>query len=95
MSDAKRDLDLHRASCSFQRTPGQTYHLYEKANGSLVWSILSPEDWGTPPHTFRGSYRLEPDQTWTPAEELAAQADDPFEAEGIVRQLLLGPSDQD
>lgn len=64
---AQRDLELHRAECAFQKRPGATYHLYERANGSLYFSMLSVEEWGgAPPHPHRGSYRLELDQSWTP-----------------------------
>ena len=65
----QRDLELHRAECAFQKRPGATYHLYERGNGSLYFSMLSVEEWGgAPPHPHRGSYRLELDQSWTPVE---------------------------
>jgi hypothetical protein len=74
---ARRDAALHRATCHFQKVAGQTYHLYRKgdeATGELLWSILSPDDWrGRPPHAFVGSYRLEADASFTPAEEAAAR----------------------
>ncbi len=36
--------------------------------------MLSPEEWGgSPPHAFEGSYRLEVDMTWTPADEAEAR----------------------
>ena len=80
-----------RASCAFERVPGQTYHLYEKANGSCVWSILSPEDWGgSAPHSYRGSYRLELDQSWTAVEEIDDSLDeDGLSAQDVVQRLLL------
>ena len=66
---ALRDLSLHHAECAFQKRPGATYHLYERATGALYFSMLSVEEWGaSAPHTFRGSYRLEADQSWTPIE---------------------------
>lgn len=68
---ARRDAELHRARCNFQKRPGKIYHLYRDANGQLYFSMLSPEDWrGAPPDPFEGSYRLEVDQTWTPIEEI-------------------------
>lgn len=89
LENAKRDLDLHRASCGFSRTVGQIYHLYERGPGSHYWSLLSPEDWGaSPPHPFVGSYRLEPDQSWTPVEEIDVEGSDPFAGEDIVSALL-------
>jgi hypothetical protein len=33
--------------------------------------MLSPEDWrGHPPHAFEGSYRLEPDMSWTHVDDI-------------------------
>lgn len=70
LDDAKRDLELHRARCAFPRLVGKTYQLYEKPDGDLYWSMVSPDEWGgAPPHAFRGSYRLEGDQSWTRVDE--------------------------
>ena len=88
LDDARRDLDLHRARCNFQRRPGQTYHLYRKANGELYFSMLSPVEWGEPPHEFVGSYRLEADLSWTPAEEIPAR-----EAEHAALRKMLHAGD--
>jgi hypothetical protein len=72
MDAARRDAALHRASCQFKRRPGHVYHLYRKPDGTLYFSMLSPDDWrGAPPHPFEGSYRLEPDMSWTKAEDIA------------------------
>ena len=66
-----RDQQLHRARCNFKRQPGKIYHLYGKADDSLYFSLLSPQEWGgEPPHRFVGSYRLESDMSWTPVEEI-------------------------
>lgn len=77
LARARRDTVLHRASCRFQKVPGQVYHLYRKGDGDDAphyFSMLSPEDWrGAAPDAFVGSYRLEPDQSWTPAEEITAR----------------------
>lgn len=77
LARAKRDAVLHRASCRFQKVPGQVYHLYRKGDGDEAphyFSMLSPEDWrGAPPDAFVGSFRLEPDHSWTPAEEVSAR----------------------
>ena len=86
---AKRDLDLHRASCAFSRTVGQVYHLYERSSNQHYWSLLSPEDWGvSPPHPYVGSYRLEPDQSWTPVKEIDVDGEQPFAGQDIVSALL-------
>ena len=69
LDEAKHASELHRASCNFKRRPGHCYHLYRRKDASLYWSMLSPEEWGTPPDEFQGSYRLEADMTWTPVED--------------------------
>ena len=88
LEQTKRDLDLHRAECRFTRRPGQTYHLYERAEGRLVWSMVGPDEWGTAaPHTFRGSFRLEADRSWTPADQLDGR-EDALRPDAILRHLL-------
>ncbi len=68
MDDATQAATLHRARCNFQKRVGHTYHLYERPDGSSYFSMLSPADWGArAPHPFVGSFRLEPDMSWTPA----------------------------
>ncbi|HKJ89252.1 MAG TPA: DUF2452 domain-containing protein [Gammaproteobacteria bacterium] len=85
MNSAQQDMELHKAKCNFQRQPGKIYHLYAKEDGTLYFSMLSPEDWnGNPPDTFRGSFRLEPDYSWTPAEKM----DEPDDTQALVNQLL-------
>ena len=69
LAAAADNAGLHRAACSFQRRIGQTYHLYRRPDGRDYFSMLGPEDWnGAPPHAFGGSFRLEPDMSWSPAE---------------------------
>ncbi len=86
LSRAHRDATLHRARCNFQKVPGQIYHLYARADGERYFSMLSPDDWrAAPPHPFQGSYRLEPDQSWTALEELPAR-----DAMRVKARLLQG-----
>ncbi len=86
MDDAKRDADLHRAACNFVKRPGKIYHLYRKPDDTLYLSMLSPDDWkGSPPDAFEGSYRLEVDLSWTPAEKLAER-----DASGAALRRLVG-----
>lgn len=77
LARAQRDAVLHRAACNFQKVPGQVYHLYRKGDGDDAphhFSMLSPDDWrGAPPHTYVGSYRLEPDHSWTASEDITAR----------------------
>lgn len=86
LEEAREERSLTQAQCAFKRIPGKTYHLYRKANGQTFFSMLSPTDWGgRSPQAFLGSYRLESDYSWTPAERAA----DPDETGDLVRQLLL------
>lgn len=88
LEEAQEDHDMHRARCNFQRRPGHTYHLYEKSSGDRYFSMVSPREWrGNPPDTFIGSYRLNPDMSWTPEEKV----DQPDEARALVERLLDEP----
>lgn len=67
ISTAAEDMRLHTASCGFTKVPGQIYHLYHRGpfEEDNYFSLLSPEEWGIPPHTYLGSYKLESDLSWT------------------------------
>mgnify|MGYP001081105491 CR=1 FL=1 len=85
LDEARDEQALTRAQCAFTRIPGKLYHLYTKADGNTYFSMLSPQDWrGQPPDAFAGSFRLEADYSWTPAEKLD-QSDDTGQ---VVQQLL-------
>lgn len=85
LEEAREEQALTLAECAFQRRPGQVYHLYRRPDASRYFSMLSPADWrGSPPHEFVGSWRLEADFSWTPANRPAA----PDETGEVVRQLL-------
>jgi len=71
LQKAKADLDLHQAECRFKRSVGRIYHVYRRPDESLYFSMLSPEDHsGAAPHEYIASYRLEADQSFTPADEV-------------------------
>jgi Protein of unknown function (DUF2452) len=71
---AKRDADLHRVLCRFEKKPGEIVHLYREEDGSLNFSLFGPTEWKTKPrHTFEGSFRLEQDLSFTPLEEVEAR----------------------
>ena len=85
LQQAKSDQRLHHARCAFRRIPGHVYHLYQEADGTAAFSMLSPDDWGGhPPKPFLGSYRLENDMSWTPAEAV----EQPDDSRRLVARLL-------
>jgi hypothetical protein len=73
LEKARRDAELHRAQCSFEKKPGGEYHLYRKSaqrpeqkEGVLWFSRIAPDEWITPqPQTFEGTFRLELDMSYT------------------------------
>ncbi|MBX3213181.1 MAG: DUF2452 domain-containing protein [Labilithrix sp.] len=66
LEKARRDAELHRASCAFEKKPGGEYHLYRRASGELWFSRLAPDEWLTPQaQTFEGTFRLELDMSFT------------------------------
>ena len=80
------DQLLHRAQCNFKRQPGKSYHLYQKDDGINYFSMLAPVEWGNkPPHTFLGSYQLQPDMSWIAVDDLDEKNDT---TEDIVKRLL-------
>jgi len=91
LEEAQEDHDLHRAKCHFHRKPGHTYHLYEKADGSRYFSMVSPREWGgNHPDTYVNSYVLNQDMSWTPADQVGKAE----ESREMVAKLLesSGPS---
>lgn len=85
LNEARDEQSMTHAQCAFKRIPGKLYHLYRKPDGGTYFSMLSPQDWGgETPNQFVGSFRLETDSSWTPAEKLD-QTDDTGE---LVQQLL-------
>jgi hypothetical protein len=58
---------IYGAKLSFSPVIGQTYHLYEKADGSHLLSMISPKEWGGGAGPFRrhvARVRLLADHTW-------------------------------
>ncbi len=70
LHETKRNQELHRAECNFQKKIGQVYHLYRKNDGKLLFSLIAPEEWGRRlPYAFVGSYRLASDMSWQDTKE--------------------------
>ena len=59
-------LLIYSAKLSFKPNIGQTYHLYEKQDGSSMLSLVSPKEWGKngPFKKFIAAVRLLADHTW-------------------------------
>ncbi|MET0081292.1 MAG: DUF2452 domain-containing protein [Candidatus Thiodiazotropha lotti] len=87
LEQTARDQQIHRAQCSFQKKPGQVYHLYQNRHGNSLLSMLSPDDWqGKPPNQFIGSYRLESDRSWSPCQ--GTKKEDTSDHLKAIHQLL-------
>src|SRR5688572_26013172 len=59
-------LMIYSAKLSFKPNIGQTYHLYEKNDGTCMLSLVSPKEWGPngPFKRFISSVKLLADHTW-------------------------------
>lgn len=92
LDETETHEQLHHAACNFRKIPGTTYHLYERpSSGQKYFSMLSPSDWGESfSHRYVGSYRLEADNSWTPADEIERKT-----AEQQWAQRLLDSNTKD
>lgn len=71
LEESEEQTGLHHIACNFKKISGQIYHLYEKESGQKYFSMLSPQEWGnSSTQLFLGSYRLEADLSWTPADKI-------------------------
>lgn len=71
LEKARVDAELHRAKCNFEKKAGGIYHVYEEVDGSRWFSLFGPNEWKTgAPHGYVGSFRLEPDQSYTRLEDI-------------------------
>jgi len=56
---------IYDSKISFAPVIGQTYYLYEKADGLHLVSMISPKEWGKkPPYQFLAAVKLLADHTW-------------------------------
>ncbi len=69
LEETQISAELHSIKCNFEKKIGNIFHLYQKENGEKYFSLLSPEEWGIPPHKFLGSYLLRADQTFQKVNE--------------------------
>ncbi|XP_032684930.1 uncharacterized protein C1orf50 homolog [Odontomachus brunneus] len=76
--EAERNAKLHHVACNFVKQPGQVYHLYQRESGQFYFSMINPEEWGDfiPSQSYKGSFRLEHDRSWTPLSQLQIKNDE-------------------
>lgn len=87
LANAKRDAELHRMKCNFEKHAGGIYHLYRRASGEHYFSLMAPHEWRLAhAQQHLGSYRLEADMSFTPLEEVARSDDE--RANALLGTLL-------
>lgn len=92
MDRAQRDAKLHRVRCNFEKKPGGIYHLYERADGTSWFSLFAPDEWTLPQaQTFRGSYRLEMDMSFSRIDERESAEVAGEDAETMRALLAMHP----
>lgn len=58
---------VYEADINFVPVVGETYHMYEKADGTYIMSLIAPWEWKKIPYkSFTGSVQLLADRTWYP-----------------------------
>jgi len=67
---------IYQADASFKPLIGNTYHLYEKKDGTHVLSMVAPEEWGSStPYEFVATVKLQADHTWEVLERSPQEED--------------------
>ena len=90
IEQASRDVDLIHAECRFHRVPGRIYHLYERADGHRVFSMVGPDEYGRGgPSGFVASFRYEHDESWTRLDEIEARDGRRAEIQRFASNRLL------
>ena len=67
---ASRDVELHKVKCNFEKQVGQSIYLYEKESGEKYFSLISPQEWNPPPHTFLATYTMRGDRSFSEEDSL-------------------------
>lgn len=58
---------VYEADINFVPVVGETYHMYEKNDGTYILSLVAPWEWKKIPFkNFTGSVKLLADRTWYP-----------------------------
>lgn len=88
LSAASQDSELHKVPCNFVKVPGQIYHLYRRPDGSRLWSMISPEEFGSSnKNEHLGSFRMEVDRSFTRADQLQEYAENRKFAETLMSNV--------
>lgn len=45
MMQSELNKTLHEAECNFSKVMGHVYHFYERENGKIYCSLISPDEW--------------------------------------------------
>jgi len=62
---------IYLSEMNFEPLINFTYHLYQRANGKYVLSMVGPREWGNnPPYAFQATVKLLSDHTWEVIEEV-------------------------
>ncbi len=57
--------NIYQAEMHFEPLVGFTYHLFQRANGRFVLSMVAPDEWGpNPPYHFVATVKMLADHTW-------------------------------
>ena len=75
---------IYLAEMNFEPLVGFTYHLYRRANGKNVLSMVAPGEWGAnPPYRFVATARMLADHTWDVVEMGEEEGFEEGEAEEV------------
>lgn len=56
---------IYQAEMNFKPLIGKTYHLYQRASGKYLVSMVAPSEWGRKnPLAFKATVKLLSDHTW-------------------------------
>ncbi len=57
--------EIYGAEMNFEPLISKTYHLYRRASGKAVLSMVAPAEWGAkPPYEFVATVKMLADHTW-------------------------------
>lgn len=95
LESASKNSELHQVPCNFVKVPGNIYHLYRRASGEKIWSMISPEEFGAGNRNEHlGSFRMEVDRSWTPTDQLQEYSESREFAERLMRKSQNLPAIQ-